>query len=435
VQEKQLLAGAIAGLRPKLGDTQAGQEWCLKALHPSNPESKVTGTPDTCCFQTVMVNYNLQEVIQPVATTGTWDCTISLVPDPVSPISYQFTDTSGTVRSGILNTQISQTATTYGEVREAFLGQAERSRLTYMGVTVVADGPSLSDQGNVVAYQAPVDAELWTGGGPTLADVATVQHFYTRGGTAYQTSDAGQYGDAASFKTYYSGKSKEGVYMPLKLTPNHQEWRTAADWRMFIGHWADTARTATCPGQKQMSTVSTATKYWPHFLASTCYYDETTNQMVGDLVPRLYNHNVGHACFQGMSTATQLVVRVRMGFELTVPANSSLVSFNQRSPDADEAALYSYYWVSGRMADAFPADYNDWGKLANVIGKVAGFLKKPLAFISPTLGRVATGVEQVANWVGKNRTDKVVVAAKPVRQAPKAVIRAAPKRLVVVRRK
>lgn len=85
MSEVQKLREVIAGKGIALGDTPAGQEFCLKALHPSDPTAVCQGVPDGGSLPTFVHNY------QYVATfgkpggesaTSPWSADLVLLPHP-----------------------------------------------------------------------------------------------------------------------------------------------------------------------------------------------------------------------------------------------------------------------------------------------------------------------------------------------------------------
>ncbi len=67
-----------------LGSTQSGADWCLKALHPSDPLVEVRGIPDKSAVPSAFINYQAIFTVSPQAgATGTWTLDASLIPDPI----------------------------------------------------------------------------------------------------------------------------------------------------------------------------------------------------------------------------------------------------------------------------------------------------------------------------------------------------------------
>lgn len=112
-------------------------------------------------------------------------------------------------------------------------------------------------------------------------------------------------------------------------------------------------------------------------------------------------------------------------------------SFAQTSPEHDPVALGAYYAISRQLKDAYPADYNDLGKIVRTIADVAG---PALSTIFPQFAipiRAAQGLVSqifpekkgtgapVPNLLSQTQMEKVEKAAKttPTKKKVSAVVR------------
>jgi hypothetical protein len=161
------------------GDTPNGRDWCIKALHPSDPAVSITGVPDQSCASTVFVNWQqTTTLVAPAASSGTaqsWGSNIMILPTPSTFGRYTSTTDNGTTtftsNGAIPNSTL---GTTSPAAYASMMDQYERWRLAYMGVTVYLDAPALSNQGSLVAAQYPVEPEACYAGAPVTSGSAYV---------------------------------------------------------------------------------------------------------------------------------------------------------------------------------------------------------------------------------------------------------------------
>jgi len=135
-------------------------DWCIKALHPSDPITEVRGIPDHSSVPSLCMNYQATFRMSPEAgATGTWSFDATLVPHPITMINFMKTDSTGIVYDCMMNPQIP--GATHELKYIAFKELAQRWRLAYMSVTCYQDGPDLANQGTIVVAQNPVQPAMW----------------------------------------------------------------------------------------------------------------------------------------------------------------------------------------------------------------------------------------------------------------------------------
>lgn len=211
-----------------MGSTASGADWCVKALHPSDPLTEVRGIPDHTAVPSLLMNYQSTFTLTPLAgATGTWGFNASLLPHPVNFMALEnFDDThvspSLSAVTNFMNTQLA--GTTHTEKFEAFSGMVQRWRLAYMSVTVYQDGPDLANQGTIVAAQPPVRPRRV---GFAFLSTTSANALYP---TEYYTAEDLPVFDVLQAEpNAYFGKSRDGCYVPLKLTDTCQDWVSEAD--------------------------------------------------------------------------------------------------------------------------------------------------------------------------------------------------------------
>lgn len=375
-----------------------GTDWLIKALHPSDPLTEVRGIPDQSSMPTTLLNWQSDVVITPEqGATGTWSADLTLLPDPCMFGRWKATDSQG-VRYGFqLNSQLSPTGT-YGECLRVLLNGAERWRLAYAGVTIYQDGPTLSDQGTVVAAQVPMEPRYYspaatatTPNGDPISCAGAVT-------ATYQDTDEPSYSELVRMPNAYFSQSKYGCYMPLKLSTNHQRWISAKDLVWDGSNWP--TNLGGSPAEYPIiPAVQTFAKF-PYGAndgsesGQTCaYFDYSTGSWapVGATRSRLMNENVAHACFTNMSTQTRLVAYFRFGVEIQCLPSSIYSPYLKLSPPYDAGAIDAYFRISRELKDAYPADYNDLGKLWGVIKGVASKILPIVGHLGP-IGQVISTV-------------------------------------------
>lgn len=390
--QTQKLKDVINARNLGFGNTQPGKDWCIKALHPSDPITEVRGIPDRSAFPTVLQNYQMTyRFTCDSGATGTWAFEAVQLPHPVQFAVIKVTDSVGTRYLYPANSQID--GANVGLKNRAFIAQAQRWRLAYAGMTVYQDAPALANQGTIVAAQVPFSYYYLNRSGK----IRTAGVNYTAGcmrvGIA-TSEDVPNFINTQAMPNAYFGRSEHGCYMPLKLTETSQDWASAAD--MFVPASdvldkttiVDTGSyvkldTGGAPGGWPLYTTAVASNQW-----GATYTD--TDVVVGDAVTPLLNGVVGHLCAQNLAVTTSFTLFFRMGIEMQVVPTSSMSPHQKLSPAFDPLALDTYFAISRELKDAYPVDYNDLGKIWDVISSVAKTVGPFIPGIGPVISGVAT---------------------------------------------
>lgn len=373
-----------------LGATPDGKDWCLKALHPSDPLQEVRGIPDRSAGPTVFMNYQSSFTVSPaIGATGTWTMEGALYPDPVAPMWVNKTDSIGITRTNHLNPQIP--GADYISKLVAFAALAERWRLAYMSVTVYQDGPDLANQGVLTACQNAVSPLVvnWS-----RTDAATGQVQAHLPVVAYQNADVPAFDNCQAMPNAYFNRSKEGLYMPLKLTETCQDWVSMAD-SSYLHRSILPAYTGgfTIP-------IGVATTTFP-VIVNAAGENAAFTVGSGDVILHPANGLWGFVCARNMAITTSLSFFVRMGWELQVQPSSTFAPHQKLSPTYDPAALDAYFSIARELKDGYPADYNDLGKIWDVISSVGQTIAPALHLIHPALGAGVSGAISAGNSIRK----------------------------------
>lgn len=381
-----------------MATTPSGRSWCVKALHPSDPVTDVQGVPDECSSPTVLLQYNqvYRVTPDPSITTSNWGFDLTVIPNLLAPGCVVVRDSVGTIPANGLYNFLNQafrppgiSVPTYAQLLAQFrtLG-IESHRLVYLGVTGYQDGPALADQGTLVAAQWEVARRKFVYG----AGSGSGLFFGTQRGARYQVNDTADYGTLQFMPNAYFGASKEGVYLPLKLTSNHQKWVSSADLEGTITGWNgvndQTVVAYTSPG---------LTKIPPFPSLETTYVTSTPTSVSfdGDLTYKPLNGQWGGISCRNLSVQTSFAFYVRMGIEVRVSPDSMLASQQRVSPPYDPLAIASYHRISRELKDAYPADFNDLGKIWEVIKNVA---RVALPVVG-SFGPIGAGISGVGNAI------------------------------------
>jgi hypothetical protein len=392
----QKLKGMIDAHNLSLGDTPTGKDWCLKALHPSDPLTEVRGVPDESCLPTVLMNYQSTFTLGPAPTilaTDTWQFNMALVPHPVVFLSGgRYDPTTGATYHTFMNTQL--TGATHTLKYADLLLLAQRWRLAYMSVTIYQDAPALADQGTLVACQTSVKPRMATysyTGAVTTAFPPVAR---------FESEDYPEYTSSQSMPNAYFGKSKEGLYMPLHLTRTSQNWRSESDSIYCTGFGSMAA-----DGAVQLPTT-TADVGFPFGDLVRAWVNPGV-AFGGQPTSDLCNDGWGFICARNLAPTTTYSFFVRAGFEFQVQPGTQLSCQQKISPEFDPTAIKHYFQIVRGMKDAYPADYNDLGKIWDVISGIAKTVAPALNFIpglGPIVSGAVTGVAGIGDSVRKALT-------------------------------
>jgi hypothetical protein len=175
----------------------------------------------------MFMNYQAVHTVRPAdGATGTWMLDGQLIPNPFSFGAVHYTDNVGTHFQEFLNTQIP--GATHPERLSAFLSNFTRWRLAYASVTIYQDGPDLANQGTVVACQKPV-SPLRLSVSQSNLDGLFHGALGFHNMFHMEATDLPFFEYSQAMPNSYFGRSREGLYMPLKLTRTCQNWKSARD--------------------------------------------------------------------------------------------------------------------------------------------------------------------------------------------------------------
>jgi len=366
-----------------MGATPEGKAWCIKALHPSDPITTVRGIPDERSTPTVVLSYyNVYRIPAPSGVTS-WGFDLTVTPNVISQGGALVYDQAGLLvgTAVFLNSNLTPpgvTNPTYNQLRQQWVAMGiEEHRLIGMGVTAYQDGPALSDQGTLTCAQWAVSHRKYSfsAGG---AGVCATNLF------ANQVEDLASYDSSQHMPNAYFGESKNGCYMPLRLSTDAFEWKNDSKIMFYTG--LGTGPTVTLP------VTGTAPTPQAPYLACTPAYVNLSGALLGDQIYKSLNSVWGGISCRNLSPATSFAFYVRMAVECRVSPNSLMAPQQTMAPAYDPVALGSYFRISRELKDGYPADYNDLGKLWETIKGVARSVSSVLSVVPGPVGAIAGGV-------------------------------------------
>lgn len=410
--QTQKLLSVIEALKPA-STTETGRSWLIKSLHPSDPIVECGGVPDETSSPTVMLNYQSTfTVVPPLAlATPTWRFVGHLMPDPVAfgYISVQDGNGAQTGHYNWLNTQL--TGGTYGDRFLSFCRQGVlRWRLAYASVSMYQDGPDLANQGTIAAAQYAVDYQKFScpcaaaALPPPLLQSGSIpiREFSTFG--TFPTFD-----NLQAMPNAYFGQSKYGCYMPLHLD-QLQEWSGIRNTGLLGSGHLNGGATQYGAASYALPGPLAPPPVYP-YPSATAAYVNPGGAVDGTIIPRPCNAKWGSFAVVNLAAATSFSCFVRMGFEAMVVPESPMASLQRISPKFDPEALESYARICREMKDAYPVEYNDLGKLWEVIKQAAKVALPVLQGLGGPVGGIAGGVSALM---------KVLTASPVPRAAPAA---------------
>lgn len=275
-----------------------------------------------------------------------------------------------------MNAQVE--GTTHAEKFYNFKKLAQRWRLAYMGVTVIQDGPDLANQGTIVVSQPPVQPRVrYTCFGATAATMSMQPK-----SIQFTEEDRPNFNRSQAMPNAYFNKSKEGAYVPLKLTETCQDWVSEAD---EVTHCSFDPAILPAAFNASLTIPSSVVPIFPYYdLQSVTTSVGPPIHLDGQATSCMLSGNWAHISARNLAPTTSYTFFVRCGVEMQVSPSSTLSPQLKLSPQYDPVALTTYFAICRELKDAYPADYNTTGKLW-------GVLKEAYSKLSPALTLVPGG--------------------------------------------
>jgi len=367
--------------------------------------------------------------------------TLAIAPDAETPWSFDLTllphplffaywtgahaydpATETTVEGNFRNAQIAPAGTAVDSLVNSWMALAKRWRLCYQSVTILQDGPDLANQGTIAICQSTFEPRItYTGCGLGTED-ATFDSLYP---LAYwdELTEGPNFERSQAMPNAMIGRSRDGGYVPLKLTDTCQEWHSEKDFIIPVNK--GTQGTGNISGFVQLQSTLTPAFPFPSVVPA----HGTVGHYEGQRIPDLMNGNVAHISARNLSDQTSFTFQFRMGIEIQLDPSSTLTPQLKLSPPYDPTALDTYFAIARELKDGYPADYNVTGKLWNVIKDALKVIAPPLLtmipggqalvpLVEPTL----TGLDSVGKAIKQKRQERREEAARLAAAAPKNTI-------------
>lgn len=271
-------------------------------------------------------------------------------------------------------------------------------RILSQSVTAELIAPALSDQGTITSCQRVLRPKTvsWVDNGNSGTTSASMNVYNDVEIFEMPSMDASTFilGTSA-----YTSKAREGCYQPLKLTDF--KWQNFQDPSFFIN--MEPNDTDPYGGVVTFNIAAMPNCLLPHFERRNAAQSWT------DLCPwpKTCGYNFGFTTITGMAANVAVRIRVRQVIEIIAPPSTTYAPLMENALPPDETSVKMYYEISARMADAYPASYNDLGKLKDIIlGIGRGVVKyaepalSALSAVPGPLGAVAGGAK-LATSIGK----------------------------------
>jgi len=381
----------------QVASTELGREWLLKALHPTDPTIGGVGIPDGTATDTVCLELTTTLTVGPstlsVVPVTPWGADVVLtphqMPGAIIPNGGAAAAASMDVRYPALSG--------VNEIADLgkLAGLAEAWRLTAQSVTIHLDANSTKDSGTVVAAQQVVKPVIYFPGMSTSGRIQPPIIMFT-------DSDKPTYTQLMSLPRAYQSNLREGLYMPLKLSSTAQHWMS---YREVVVLSQESAWSHNAQGG-QLAAAQTAA--WPFYGVTGPIRSAVNNDITAYPISNFMGDTWGFISLSGIDPGSSVVFKFRSCIELKVQANSTYAPHLKPAAFPDAHAIDNYFSILRAMPDAYPADYNDAGRIMGVIGKavrtVAPFLKFVPA-VGPTLDKMAGPVSDILTKVGKDATE------------------------------
>lgn len=418
----------------KLGNTQPGAAWCMKALNPAHPSS-IEGIPDASSLPRVVKHFERTVTLTVGSSQGltpvTWDTDVIMHPNPWCIAAWQvltrFGDGTTLAQNGpILNTQLGALDS---DIQDYLFQNVEAYRVCYASMTAVQDATSLTNSGLVAATQY-----VWT---PTQASA----YHGVSGRLCAKPFDVWAdapkpYDQMIQVPGAYVGVAKEGVYVPLRIDCEH-EWKYTNNRNRHINTNDAVAAAWNVWDTVESLVPASSAAGWPFGMPSA---------LSGDGYKRLTFPNsqrtIGHFSMRNLDAKAAIRVTYRICFEFLVTPGTPFSPDMHVPPPYDPLALEAYKAISTKLNMAYPAAFNDWQKILRTISSVAQTVVpmlpggQVLKTIIPALERGIQAVGQkIENKVKANQQQKKA-ASRQSKTTPLLVMKPpapAPIRLVNTR--
>lgn len=411
IRETGGMRAKLASLGVATSEERAAQ-WVMKALHPADGTIGAPQMPDGCPGYTVPVETTVVASINPGATVTTaWGANLTLVPHPTCLMAVDFTDGASAIVPYTIRNTMFLGANTDSDIR-VLMSQAEEWRLTAMSATVHLDATATTDSGTVVAAQYPVKPIPLMTLACGFNNMTPVWH---EPAIFHETNDQPSYNSLMMLPQAYHTNAKEGCYLPLKLSQTSQHWRSARE-NCSLCNIGQLTQQAVNVGGWTMQPGIGGTPAFPNWDLTQFRLTAAYGVPSGAIQSAYLGDNFGRMAFKNLNPTAALVVKIRCCLELRVNPLSPQVTHLKPACPLDPAALAEYFRISVKLDDAYPASFNDGGK---ILGRIAQALRLVgpylgvIPAVGPALSAAAAPLSQLAEFGARAMASPFKVSPQP----------------------
>jgi len=377
-----------------LAHSEEGSAFIERFLHPPGVAiGPVNGIPDRNCTPSCVVNLREDFVIRPpalIAAGETWSCLLFSIPDVTTPYVFFVARDLATTPGNPLcfNTSVlSPVSQPSVATRSVLANLASATRTIGKSATVRLNAPALSDQGSVYAAQIQSQTDKQTATFNQLYPAVTPSsanpiQLYATGYRRDLSSMATLRGEgiAQMSSGSYTGQARDGCFMPMRYTDPSLTYTDTSNDSYLVTDSGSGVRevypqfmfrdlTEGVTGTDTFLVLDTRAGVQNMFRESDATAWSSVN--ASKSCDGFSHMATGVMSFTGLSSNATLTVRHCETIEALVNTASSWSPFLTESANPDTMAMDNAYMVRQKMADAFPAAYNDFGSFFAGVKKLA----------------------------------------------------------------
>lgn len=435
----------------RFGVSGPGRDWLVRALHPAS-EKRSPGLPDESATFVLRPDFRIVSTISAPSGAAAWDCYMWIPPGDCnalywatapSPADFSTSNPPAGAEVGVIQLQTNGVYNSATRPYEANFGGGTVQALTnvpglrpagfrhqFKSVTVEQIASAVSDQGQVYAGQfSPMlrtaglvicsgyDSGISIPGSDPPINYSLIGQQYTTILPSDESSLSRMNPD------FYQCPSREGVYMPLRLSGPSQPFARSVTGGAVHNVGGGAGYLSQCGMESPIGALMTPTTGeleatptvlpWV-FQVSTNFatiLPSTPLSIPGRLqLDSGYDHmNMGVIIFRGLTGSSgggfgaALQVKVIAGLEVApVPSQGSSV-FAGKPATYEPRAMEAYYRLCLELKGVYPARFNSFEDILDAIGDAA---KKVWNNVEPTLvsgisGLANAGLGMLSNAVGR----------------------------------
>jgi hypothetical protein len=452
-QPRSAMKALIHEKLKRFGVSGPGRDWLLRALHPAS-EDPCPGLPDASATPVLRPDYRLQTTINPPASTGSsaWDCMIWTPPGDVNAV-YWATGPPGVnfaqsaqpagCEVGVLRLQPSELSSftepytinyiTSGAQALTSVPSIQTNSFRHMfkSITVHQIASAVSDQGQVYAAQfAPLLRNpcciVCNGydSGIEIPESDPPVNYQLVGALYTAVLPASEADLTAMAPDFYMGPSRDGIYMPLRLsgpsqpfarsTPSGPVYQANGGGGVFGVDPTQNPMGAICVPSANALASAGAPVPWVFRSMTVQSTGAPPQSLLGPLQfdTGYDNTNFGVIIFRGLQGSSgggfgaSLQLKCIAGLEIAPNPDASVRVFVQPAAPYEPRALEAYYALCLELRDAYPASYNS---LESILDAIGGAASKVWDAVAPAVTKGASqlvdaGISHITRGFGGSLT-------------------------------